>query len=93
MFKNFNQVEDNLDLSVILEQIRSGKFKPRVEYLRELIRQGKIDEYNDKKRSLPAFTPSGIFEGGRKLKNLKEYSGCLILDIDHLDQDQIASAK
>ena len=51
MFKNFNQVEENIDLSVILEQIRSGKFKPRIEYLRELIRQGKLDEYNDKKRS------------------------------------------
>jgi hypothetical protein len=93
VFKNFNQVEENLDLSVILEQIRSGKFKARIQALRELLRQGKVDEYDDKKRSLPAFTPSGMFEGGRKLEFLKEYSGCLILDLDKLDQVQLIFAK
>jgi hypothetical protein len=93
VFKNFNQVEANLDLSVILEQIRSGKFKARIQALRELLRQGNVDEYDDKKRSLPAFTPSGMFEGGRKLEFLKEYSGCLVLDLDKLDQDQLTFAK
>lgn len=93
VFKNFNQVEANLDLSVILEQIRSGKFKARIQALRELLRQGKVDEYDDKKRSLPAFTPSGMFEGGRKLEFLKEYSGCLVIDLDQLDQDQLTFAR
>jgi len=93
IFRNFNQVVENLDISVILEQIRSGKYKPRILALRELLRQGKTDEYNDAKRSLPAFTPSGLFEGGRKLEFLKEYSGLIILDIDKLTQDQLIATR
>jgi len=93
IFRNFNQVVENLDISVILEQIRSGKYKPRILALRELLRQGKTDEYNDAKRSLPAFTPSGLFEGGRKLEYLKEYSGLIILDIDKLTQDQLCATR
>jgi len=93
VFKNFNQVEANLDLSVILEQIRSGKFKARIQALRELLRQGKTDEYASAKRSLPAFTPSGLFEGGRKLEFLKEYSGLIILDFDDLNPDDLITAN
>jgi len=93
LFRNFNQVVENLDTTVILEQIRSGKFKSRILALRELLRQGKTEEYNDAKRSLPAFTPSGLFEGGRKMEYLKEYSGLIILDIDKLTQEQLCEVR
>ena len=93
VFKNFNQVEANLDLSVILEQIRSGKYKARIQTLRELLRQGKTEEYASAKRSLPAFTPSGLFEGGRKLKFLKEYTGLIILDLDGLVQKDLIATN
>jgi len=93
VFKNFNQVEANLDISVILEQIRSGKYKARIQALRELLRQGKTDEYSSAKRSLPAFTPSGLFEGGRKLEFFKEYSGLIILDIDKLSLENLIATR
>ena len=93
LFKNFNRVEQNLELSVILDQIRMGKFKARILHLRELVRQGKMDEYNDQKRSLPGFTPSGLFKGGRKLQHLKEYSGVIVLDLDDLSQEQLIAAR
>ena len=93
VFKNFNKIELNADLSSILDQIRTGKFKEKILELRELVRNDKIVEYNDKKRSLPAFTPSGIFEGGRKLDLLKEYSGCIVLDLDKLTPEQLIAAK
>ncbi|MEI7727625.1 MAG: VapE domain-containing protein, partial [Bacteroidota bacterium] len=93
VFKNFNQVEANLDLSVILEQIRSGKYKTRILALRELLRQGKTDEYSSAKKSLPAFTPSGLFEGGRKLEFLKEYTALIILDFDDLAQEDLIIAN
>jgi len=38
LFRNFNQVEENLEIGVILEQIRFGKYKARVQALRELLR-------------------------------------------------------
>jgi len=93
IFRNFNQVVENLDITMILEQIRSGKYKSRILALREMLRQGKTDEYNDAKRSLPAFTPSGLFEGGRKMEYLKEYSGLIILDIDKLTQEQLCAVR
>jgi len=93
MFRNFNQVVENLDITMVLEQIRSGKYKSRILALRALLRQGKTDEYNDAKRSLPAFTPSGLFEGGRKMEFLKEYSGLIILDIDKLTREQLCAVR
>ena len=93
VFKHFNQVEANLDLAVILDQIRSGKYKVQIQHLRELISLDKHAEYNEKKKSLPAFTPSGLFDGGRKLDCLKEYSGCLVLDIDKLSHAHLDKAK
>jgi len=93
LFKNFNQVSQNLELGVILDQIRGGKYKAKVLALRELVRQGKMDEYNDQKRSLPGFTPSGLFEGGRKLQHLKEYSGVMVLDLDNLNPDALTTIR
>ena len=93
VFKNFNVVRGNLELRQILEKIKSGHFKKDVENLRELFKQGMIDEYNEKKRSLPAFTPSGLFEGGRKLEFLKEYSGYMVLDIDKISDGQLEELK
>ena len=93
VFKKFNLVEENLELSLILDQIRMGKFKAQILRLRELVRQGKTDEYNDQKRLLPGFTPSGLFKGGRKLQHLKEYSGVIVLDLDDLSQDQLVAAR
>jgi len=92
MFRDFNKVEANLDISVILRQIRSGKYKAKITALRELLRQGKTDDYNTYKRSLPAFTPSGLFEGGRKIEYLIEYSGLIVLDLDKLSQEQLSRA-
>jgi hypothetical protein len=93
VFKNFNQIVETIDLSTILENIRSGKYLAIVLPLRELISLDKIAEYNEKKKSLPAFTPSGLFENGRKLEFLEEYSGCLVLDLDKLTYDQLYEAK
>ena len=93
LFKNFNRIDANLELEVILDQIRGGKYKDKVLALRELVLQGKMDEYNERKRSLPGFTPSGLFEGGRKLVHLKEYSGVIVLDLDDLSPDALVSIR
>ena len=93
VFNNFNKVSDNLEITVILEQLKSDKYKNRILQLRNLLVAGNESEYNNKKKSLPAFTPCGLFEGGRKMEFLKEYSGLIILDIDKLPPDQLAQIK
>ena len=93
VFNNFNKVSDNLEITVILEQLKSDKYKNRILQLRNLLVAGNESEYNNKKKSLPAFTPCGLFEGGRKMEFLKEYSGLLILDIDKLSSSQLSNIK
>ena len=53
----------------------------------------KEEAYNKAKKSLPAFTPSGKFVGGRKLEFLTEYSKFIILDIDKLSTTDLQKSK
>jgi len=93
IFKNFNKVVSNKDLTTVMEVIRNGRYKTQVEQLQILLLKGKQKEYKKKKKSLPAFTPSGRFLGGRKMEFLQEYSKLLILDIDKLDVEKLNQVK
>ena len=93
IFKNFNEVVEHKTISTILEEIKTGKYKPGIVYLRKSLTENKTEAYNKAKKSLPAFTPSGKFVGGRKLEFLAEYSSCIILDIDKLSAADLQNAK
>ena len=93
IFKNFNEVVEHKTISTILEEIKTGKYRPGIIYLRKSLAENKTEAYNKAKKSLPAFTPSGKFVGGRKLEFLAEYSNCIILDIDKLSATDLQNAK
>jgi hypothetical protein len=93
IFKNFNEVVEHKTISTILEEIRTGKYKPGIIYLRKSLAEKKEEAYNKAKKSLQAFTPSGKFVGGRKLEFLTEYSKFIILDIDKLSTADVQKSK
>ena len=93
IFKNFNEVVEHKSIPIILDEIRTGKYKPGIIYLRKSLTENKTEAYNKAKKSLPAFTPSGKFIGGRKLEFLADYSSCIILDIDKLTSSELQNAK
>ena len=93
IFKNFNEVVEHKTIPTILEEIKTGKYKPGIVYLRKSLAENKTEAYNKAKKSLPAFTPSGKFVGGRKLEFLADYSSCIILDIDKLSAADLQNAK
>ena len=93
IFKNFNEVVEQKTISTILEEIKTGKYKPGIIYLRKSFAEKKEEAYNKAKKSLPAFTPSGKFVGGRKLEFLTEYSKFIILDIDKLSTADLQKSK
>jgi hypothetical protein len=93
IFKNFNEVVEHKTIATILEEIKTGKYKPGIVYLRKSLAEKKEEAYNKAKKSLPAFTPSGKFIGGRKLEFLADYSSCIILDIDKLTASELQNAK
>jgi Virulence-associated protein E/VirE N-terminal domain/Domain of unknonw function from B. Theta Gene description (DUF3874) len=93
IFKNFNEVVEHKTLLTILDEIKTGKYKPGIVYLRKSLAENKTEAYNKAKKSLPAFTPSAKFVGGRKLEFLAEYSKCIILDIDKLNEKDLQNAS
>jgi len=93
IFKNFNEVVEHKTIATILEEIKTGKYKPGIIYLRKSLAEKKEEAYNKAKKSLPAFTPSGKFVGGRKLEFLTEYSKFIILDIDKLSTTDLQKSK
>lgn len=90
IFKNFNEVVEHKTIPMILEEIKTGKYKHAIVYLRKSLSENKLEAYEKAKKSLPAFTPSGKFIGGRKMEFLAEYSNCIILDIDKLLPEELA---
>lgn len=66
----------------IIDKIKTGKFKSEVEKIRRYKKEER--SYDDLKKKLPGFTPSGEFENTRKTDNLTKYSKIMHLDIDGL---------
>ena len=93
IFRNFNEVVEDLSVQAILDQIKSGLYKQQIENLRQLLRTGKEQQYSQQKKSLPAFTPSATFKGGRKLEYLNAYSGLIILDLDKIPDESLDEIK
>jgi hypothetical protein len=89
VFQNFVQWIEDKSLIVITKTIQDGKYKEQVEAIRKLIAEGKQEEADNLKKRLPAFTPSGTFNNGRKADLLTEYSNHVILDIDKITEQQI----
>ena len=92
IFKNFNEVVEHKTIPEILQEIKTGKYKPGITYLRKSLSENKMEAYEKAKKSLLAFTPSAKFEGGRKMDFIKEYSKHLILDIDKLNKEDLLKA-
>jgi hypothetical protein len=89
IFKNFIEVVEQQPITSILADIKNGKYKNGITYLRKSLAENKTDAYDKGKKSLLAFTPSASFVGGRKLEFIKDYTAILILDIDKLSPEQL----
>jgi hypothetical protein len=92
IFKGFNNPIENKSLIILTKEIQEGKYKDQVEKVTELATQGNKEEADKLKKMLPAFTPSGTFQGGRKLEYLDQYSQFIILDLDKLSHDNLQPA-
>ena len=92
IFSGFNQPVENRSLILILNDIRNGKYRTEIEHIRSCIASGEAEKADQLKKQLPAFTPSGTYEGGRKAHLLKSYSGFVHLDFDKLIPEQLNDA-
>ncbi|OJU78900.1 MAG: virulence-associated E family protein [Bacteroidetes bacterium 47-18] len=93
IFKNFNEVVENAKIIEVLNDIKTGKYINIITYLRKSLAESKMEAYERAKKSLPAFTPSASFKGGRKLEFVTAYTQIVVLDIDKLTKEQLTNAK
>ena len=76
------QTIENISFSEIIFQIKSSDYQLTIEEIQEKKAAGQKRDADALKKSLPAFTPSGVFDLNHRGSSLKEYSGILHLDID-----------
>jgi hypothetical protein len=75
-----------------LELIKNGKYSAEILKCRSFVEEGNLEAYKAAKKTLPAITFSGTFNGPHKKDNLKTYSKLIVIDIDHIVND-ISSIK
>lgn len=93
IFKNFNEVTENKDILKILDDIKKGTYQPAITYLRKSLADNKTEAAERAKKSLPAFTPSATFKGGRKMEFLTNYNALVVLDIDKITPEKLSESK
>jgi len=91
IFKNFTKTFGQITLPQIIESTKTGIHKKEIDPIRGAIQKGNKELADQLKKQLLAFTVSGQFEGGRKMKFLKQYNPFVILDIDNVRQEEVES--
>lgn len=77
-----------LIIKEVLNDIKNGKYASQINSLRDLIKEENLEEYNIHKKSLPAVTFCGLFDGRRKRESIKNYNQLIVIDIDKLDEGE-----
>ena len=85
VFHNFSHHQGVLPLNEVILSVRGNKHKVQIEKIRQFSSQGKKDLADKLKKTLPAFTPSGVFTNGRRLELLHEYNPVICLDFDNVN--------
>ena len=93
IFKNFNEVTEQKDIVKIFSDIKTGVYQNAITYLRKSLADNKKEAAERAKKSLPAFTPSATFNGGRKMEFLTNYNALMVLDIDKLEKEKLQQCK
>lgn len=93
VFNNYSCFDKNKSLFNILTEIKHGTYKNEIDLVRYNILKGDKTTADFYKNQLPAFTPSGTFDNGRRASLLVNYNQLIILDLDKLNQTDLDQAK
>lgn len=77
----WSSLSKEMTIKDALLEIQSNKHKQQVSKLRSILQAGQKDEYTSHKRTLPAVTFCGTFDGVRKKAKLKTYNSVIVLDL------------
>ncbi|WP_445458041.1 BT4734/BF3469 family protein [Flavobacterium sp. HNIBRBA15423] len=85
----WSRISTEITVQETLQIIGSDKLKTIVENLRNELKKGNKEYYDNNKKKLPAVTFSATFDKNRKKENLKLYTSLLVIDIDKLSDDEM----
>ncbi|MCH7724746.1 MAG: PriCT-2 domain-containing protein [Bacteroidetes bacterium] len=77
----------------VIKEIKCDIHERQISNLRNLLKSGDKESYNNHKKNLPAVTFCGTFEKERKKSNLKTYNCVLVLDVDKLNPEEFQRVK
>lgn len=80
IIQNLNEVVDTKSLELILTEIRTGYYRDMIIKLQRHLSYGELGHYENLKKKLPTFTPSGVFKWDGKQYFLQRYSNYVLLD-------------
>src|SRR6218665_297953 len=93
LYKDFHKPVKMMTFSQIYAEIISDKYKPTVERIRALEKEGKKEAADNLKKTLPAFTFSSTFkEGRRKTEFADKYNRLVCLDFDDVPLEKVNPA-
>lgn len=82
-----------MTIKEVLLEIQSDRHKKQVLYLRNLLLNDKKEKYSSHKRTLPAVTFCGTFDGERKKSKIQIYNSIIVLDVDKVDEKELNRTK
>lgn len=85
----WSSISAEISLQETLHIICSGSLNSKIQILRDELRKGNKEFYDNNKKKLPAVTFSGTFKISRKKENLKIYNSLLVIDIDKLSDEEM----
>ena len=93
IFNYFKRPQSCLPLVNILMQIKTGKYRKKIENLRRYYEDDLGDDYEHQKKAIPLFSVSGNFKAENEKLKMVSYSGNLLLEIPYLNQRDLKNSK
>ena len=90
VYSNFHTPVEDREFLALIEEVKGTKYESQIKAIRYAFHQGNDSLGETLKKDLLAFTPSGVFVGGRTLDCLKQYTGIAHVDIDDLRPEEVA---
>lgn len=78
-------------LGGVLKSFASGRYAKTVREARGYLQEGDVEMYKACKSMLPVVAFCGVFKGGHSKVDLVHYNNIVVIDIDHLSEEALAT--
>ena len=88
-----SRVNKLISLSQVLSDFRTGSYAALIQEVRRVLAEEGCMAYSEAKKNLPVIAFCGEFSGGHAKSNIVKYNNLMIIDIDHLPEDDMARVR